>query len=132
MSFLSVNQIVRDVENAFINNIDSQEKVSSFEQVFKDFALLQKMYSKLQTDPQSVRENGLFLINKIIMMNCLISVPEFNLRSLLSEPEVFITDLQNFLVSKNVTIDNADVVKLTQLNFQLEPLGRGKLESGKN
>ena len=58
-SLPSVNQIVRDVENAFIKNINSQEKVSSFEQVFKDFALLQKMYSKLQSDPQSVRENGL-------------------------------------------------------------------------
>ena len=59
--FFSLNQIVGDVENAFINNFDTEEKVSSLEQVFSDFILLRNMFTRFQSDPQTVSKNGMIL-----------------------------------------------------------------------
>ena len=54
----SVNRLVQDLETVFIKNLDSKEKVESMEQVFTDFFLLRKLYSKLQTNPQSLIQTG--------------------------------------------------------------------------
>ena len=60
----SVNNLVQDLEEVFIKNFDSKEKVESMEQVFSDFLLLRKLYSKFQTNPQSLIQTGLQLFKK--------------------------------------------------------------------
>ena len=60
----SVNKLVQDLEEVFIKNFDSKEKVESMEQVFSDFLLLRKLYSKFQTNPQSLIQTGLQLFKK--------------------------------------------------------------------
>ena len=60
----SVNNLVQDLEEVFIKNFDSKEKVESMEQVFTDFLLLRKLYSKFQTNPQSLIQTGLQLLKK--------------------------------------------------------------------
>ena len=62
----SVNKLVQDLEEVFIKNFDSKEKVESMEQVFTDFLLLRKLYSKFQTNPQSLIQTGLQLLKKAI------------------------------------------------------------------
>ena len=60
----SVNKLVHDLEEVFIKNFDSKEKVESMERVFTDFLLLRKLYSKFQTNPQSLIQTGLQLLKK--------------------------------------------------------------------
>ena len=127
--FFSLNQIVGDVENAFINNFDTEEKVSSLEQVFSDFILLGNMFTRFQSDPQTVSKNGMILYHCIDGPSIIISfsVPDFNLRSLVLDQESFLVDLQDFLQSKNISVDSSNLQTLTQLNFQLASITRGML-----
>ena len=55
------------------------------------------------------------------------SVPDFNLRSLVLDQESFLVDLQDFLQSKNISVDSSNLQTLTQLNFQLASITRGML-----
>ena len=64
MNNFSVNKLVQDLEEVFIKNFDSKEKVESMEQVFTDFLLLRKLYSKFQTNPQSLIQTGFHLFKK--------------------------------------------------------------------
>lgn len=57
-----------------------------------------------------------------------LSVPDLNLESLLIDPHAFIVDFNDFIDSKNVTIDNIDVLQLSQFNFQPSLLSRGKIK----
>ncbi len=112
----------------FIKNFDSKEKVESMEQAVTDFLLLRNLYSKFQTNPQSLIQTGSKLEER---MSCLIylflfSVPDLNLETLLKDPQAFIFDFNDFIDSKNVTIDNIDVLQLSQFNFQPSLLSRGK------
>ena len=123
----SVNKLVQDLEEVFIKNFDSKEKVESMEQVFTDFLLLRKLYSKFQTNPQSLIRTGLQLLKKTsVSIIFSFSVPDLNLQSLLIDPQAFIVDFNDFIDSKNVTIDDIDVLQLTQFNFQPSLLTRGK------
>ena len=73
--------------------------------------------------------DSLFFIIALMEPSIIISfsVPDFNLRSLVLDQESFLVDLQDFLQSKNISVDSSNLQTLTQLNFQLASITRGML-----
>jgi len=109
-----VNRLVDDLEDTFIQNFDSKEKVGAFTRVVQDLDILRKLSEKIRTGTLKPGTEG-FDILKI--------------SSLLKSPEDFFFDLNTFLDAKGVEISPAIIIQLAETDIRADSITEDQLNT---
>jgi len=109
-SFLT--RLVEDLEDAFIQNFDSEEKIKSLSRVVQDFAVLRKLSVKIREGTIKSPADGFDIIK---------------LTSLFKNPDDFFVGLNTFLDAKDVELSPDILLQLFETDIRADSVTEDQL-----
>ena len=116
-----------DLEDTFIQNFDSEEKVKSFTRVVQDLDILRKLSDKIRAGTLKPGSEGTEQQSwKASYNDCnFLGFDIFKISSLLKSPEDFFFDLKTFLDAKGVEISPAIIIQLAETDIRADSITEG-------
>ena len=116
-----------DLEDTFIQNFDSKEKVGAFTRVVQDLDILRKLSEKIRTGTLKPGTEGKEYQTWKVLINTwlVLGFDILKISSLLKSPEDFFFDLNTFLDAKGVEISPAIIIQLAETDIRADSITEG-------